>query len=243
MNIQLASFNYNLSSSEKRIAFLEIFNHAKSDFVLFAGHTFDSINDLDKISAKLANKHVIAFLEVKDFGARNLTNWLFRIEKNKILNCHTHQIFTDSVEINKNSYCAEQLLHELLTNRSFTVNDKKICLLICGEINILKNVQSDDNRVEFRINDKTLKKTFSAICQATDIFINPLHSPMGNQGKMHKRREFLSSKCKAYFSTANMDNKGELETRKLHYAYVDGNEIVGNIVKLTSNYIVREYHI
>lgn len=243
MNIQLASFNYNLSSSEKRIAFLEIFNHAKSDFVLFAGHTFDSINDLDKISAKLANKHVIAFLEVKDFGARNLTNWLFRIEKNKILNCHTHQIFTDSVEINKNSYCAEQLLHELLTNRSFTVNDKKICLLICGEINILKNLQSDDNRVEFRINDEALKKSFRAICQATDIFINPLHSPMGNQGKMHKRREFLSSKCKAYFSTANMENEGDLETRKLHYAYVDGNEIVGNIEKLTSNYIVREYQI
>lgn len=48
---------------------------------------------------------------------------------------------------------------------------------------------------------------------------------------------------KAYFSTANMDNKGELETRKLNYAYVDGKEIVGNIEKLTSNYIVREYHI
>lgn len=48
---------------------------------------------------------------------------------------------------------------------------------------------------------------------------------------------------KAYFSTANMHNKGDLETCKLHYAYVDGNKIVGNIVKLTSNYIVREYQI
>ncbi|WP_181307418.1 hypothetical protein [Rufibacter sp. XAAS-G3-1] len=243
MKVNLVSFNFELTSSEKRNSLIEIFNNSKSDLLLFAGHTLNDISDIEKIRDKIDNKSTVAFFEVKNFGARELTNWAFKIENNKILSCHTHQIFTDSSEINKNKYCAEQLLHELTSNRKFTVKDKRISLLVCGEINILKNIQSEDNRVEFRVQDKELRKSFDSILAQTDIFLNPLHTPMGNQGKMEKRRTFLSAKGKAYFSAANMDNEAVLENRKLHYAFANGNEIVGEILKSTPKYIVREYQI
>jgi len=243
MKIQLVSFGFSLTSSEKRRAFLDIFNQSNADFILFAGHTLDKIRDLDRIADKLDNLKATAFIEIMNFGVRDITNCIFKIARNKIINCHSHQIFTDSAEINRSYFYAEQLIHELSTNRSFTIKDKNIRLLVCGEINILKNIQSEDNRVEFRTKDKTLEKKFNTILQSTDIIINPLHSPMGYQGKLLKRREFLSSNNKAYFSTANMDKEGDLETRKLQYGFVNGKEIEGKIVQSTSKFIVREFQI
>jgi hypothetical protein len=67
-------------------------------------------------------------------------------------------------------------------------------------MNILKNIQSEENRVEFRLaEDKILNERFLKILMETDVFLNPIHSPMGNQGKIQKRREFLSQNEKYYF--------------------------------------------
>lgn len=241
MKIQLASFDSKLTSSEKRKSVLEIFNNSKADIVLFAGYTLDGISDIDKISDRLDNDKTVGFIEVKEFGARKLTNWQFRIENNKVWNCHTHQIFKDSSEINRNRFCAEQLIHELSSNRKFNIGGKQISLLVCGEINILKNIQSQGNKVEVRTSDSELARSFDAVLKQANIILNPMHTPMGNQGKMAKRRVYLSKNGRAYFSTANLDGEYGLETRKLQYGFVNGREVIGDIVMSTPEYIVREY--
>ena len=97
--------------------------------------------------------------------------------------------------------------------------------------------------MEVRTSDSELVRSFETALEKTDIILNPMHTPMGNQGKMVKRRVYLSKRGKAYFSTSNLDTEHGLENRKLQYAFVDRQEIEGEIVMSTTDYIVREYRL
>ncbi len=88
--------------------------------------------------------------------------------------------------------------------------------------NILKNKQSEHNKVEFRVDDVTLENEFATILNSANFIINPIHTPMGNQGKISKRREYFSTNNKIYISTNNIEvelgkSVEKLLQRKLQY--------------------------
>ena len=245
MYIDQISYRKNLSSKSKRDFTLSLINNSDADLLLFPGHTVTDSADLAYISEHLENDKTTVFLELKNIGARKITNWSFKIEKGDLINCSTHQLFSSSKEIANNLFCAENLLNEIKLKRIHKVKNKKICLLICGELNILTNIQSQNNRVEIRFDSDDIKKKYADTFSDIDVFINPIHTPMGNQGKMSKRREFLSDNGRAYFSTANLSKPaGEaadafIKSKAVQYAYYDGHDIEHLFCESNKDYMIK----
>ena len=195
MKIELVSYMWDSSEKQRLSDTLDILNNSKSHLILFPGGTFDSLKTLEKL--KIENKKTEAIIEVRNCNSHYVQNSLFRISKGKIINLNTFQFFAESKEIENNYYLGKMLLDELDTKRLIKVKNKNALILQCGEINILKNIQSQNNKTTFRLNAfPSLKAKFEKILQKSEIILNPIHTPMGNQGKMESRRRFLSKECK-----------------------------------------------
>ena len=109
----------------------------------------------------------------------------------------------------------------------------------------MKNHQKEENRAEFRLPNKTeLSERFTKFLKGINIILNPIHTPMGNQGKMHQRRIYLSRNKRYYFSTSNTkENSNDLSLESLQYGFFDGFRITATNKKLTSDSISRIYEI
>ncbi|MBA7514984.1 hypothetical protein ES705_07958 [subsurface metagenome] len=249
MKIELVSYRYNIKSGMKRDLTLKIINNSSSNLILFSGHTITNGKDIKYVGDRIENTKSSIFLELEDIGARDINNWSFKIEKGKLVNCSTHQLFSTSNEINKNQYCAENLYNEIRLKRIHKIGRKKICLLVCGELNILTNLQAQGNAVKIRVDADEIKVKFKELFDSVDIFLNPIHSPMGNQGKMHKRREYFSDNGRAYFSTSNLQyyaieaNYHFPKTKALQYAYYDGSPISAIKEYYDKNHLKRIFEI
>lgn len=138
---------------------------------------------------------------------------------------HTFQHFTASDVIENNHFLAEAFVNELETRRKFVVKRRNCLILQCGENNILKNIQSEGNKVIVRIEDKSLVRRFNQVLKDTDIILNAIHKPQyGNQNKLHKRREYFSRNKRIYLSTNNCEELSSFR-KTIQYAYINGKEI------------------
>jgi hypothetical protein len=231
---------YGLVKMTKVQAVTEILNNVEADFILFPGHSLNSLKDLEKVAQNITAP-VNALLEVKEmyvFGAKRFNN-LFMARNGVVRNMHTSQLFSTSSEIQGNRELAEWLLTDLEQRRGFSIIGKRFLVLDCGENNILRNVRSDGNRARFRFDDdKELATRFEAVINNTDIVLNPTHTALGELGVMTKRMAWLSENERYYFTTTNaiqviVDHKtGEtkrkllsLDSKILHYAFHNGEEI------------------
>jgi len=243
--IEIVSFSVKLHGAKRVSATAEIINNCKADMLLFSGHTLDSGKDIVRLKERISNKLPEVIFEVKDVNSGMVRNCLYRIAHGKIFNMNTNQLFSESKEIEDNYELADRFLHELYERRILTVDNIKYLILQCGEINILRNYQNQNNQVDFRLpQHQDLSKKFNALLNNIKVIINPIHSPMGNQGKMHKRREFLSSRKRYYFSTSNTDEKNDnLNNLSLHYAYFNEKPINPININKESNYISRSFEL
>ena len=147
------------------------------------------------------------------------------IKKGQLINMHTFQYFTTSDIIENNAFLAEAFVNELETRRLFEVNGYNCLVLQCGENNILKNVQSDNNNVIIRIEDKSIERRFRNVLKGSDIILNAIHQPQyGNQNKLHKRREYLSRNGRIYLSTNNCEVLSP-KAKSIQYAYCNGKKL------------------
>ena len=156
-----------------------------------------------------------------------------------------NQLFSTSHEIEDNVELAQRLIYEFNSHRIQYIKKKNILIIQCGELNILKNFQNKKNEVAFRLyKNKALNTEFKKNLNNIDIIWNPMHSPMGNQGKMHKRRGFLSRRNNYYFSVSNTNSfKDRLDSKGLQYAYYDGNKIHEDDKIVGLNYFSRVFEI
>ena len=245
MRIQITSYISGLSDKDKFELTKEIVNNSTADLLLFSGHTIGFVNEIEKLKTSITNKETEVIFELKDINTEKIKNCLYHIKNGEIQNLYTNQLFAESVEIENNYQLADRLLYEFENKRKFNINKLSFLVIQCGEMNILKNIQSEENRVEFRLaEDEILNERFLKILKETDVFLNPIHSPMGNQGKIQKRREFLSQNEKYYFSTSNTkDDSKNLDMKSLQYAFYNGNELIEESKILTEKSISRIYKI
>lgn len=227
MKVQITSYVHHLSYSKRLELTIDTINKSTSDILLFSGHTIGFVNDIDKLKSAIKNNKTEVIFELESINTDKIRNCIYHIKKGVIRSLYSNQIFAESIEINNNYELGDRLLNELENKRSIIINGLSVLIIQCGEINILKNIQKENNRVEFRLKDnQLLNQRFERIMHKTDIIFNPIHEPMGNQGKMHKRREFLSKNSKYYFSTSNSKpNSSNLFLNSMQYAYYDGKEI------------------
>jgi hypothetical protein len=226
MRVELVSLRNGITKKKRLNVVSDAINKSKSDLVLFCGHSVFDWNDCVELSEKLVNKDSIVLFEAKKVDESTFLmrkNCLFRIEQGRLVNMFTNQFFASSKEIEGNELLCEHFIDELENKRCFRVKSKKCLALQCGEINIIKNIQKESNRSVFRLKNRTdLEKRFFDLLNNTDLILNPIHTPMGNQGKMEKRRELLSSNKRYYFSTSNSDEKHLIDSASLQFSFYDG---------------------
>lgn len=245
MKIEVVSFTHGLPDEVRLQLTADTINGSTADVLLFSGHTVGFVNDIESLRSLIQNEHTEAFLELENINSDKIRNCLYRVTKGKLNSLYTNQLFSTSNEIEGNYELAERLLHEFETKRSFKVGGLNALIIQCGELNILKNYQSDSNRVEFRLNDDTtLNKRFAKLLKKTDLILNPMHTPMGNQGKLSKRRIYLSLEKRLYFSTSNTKpDSTNLILESLQYAYFDGKPLCEISRSLTDNSISRTFKV
>lgn len=255
MNIELVSFRFNLSEMRRLELMINLVNLSQSDLILFCGHTLKNPYDLDVLNGCIENKNSFVLFEIKrviESNFLNLRNCLYTIENGSINNLFTNQFFSTKDEIERNESLCERFINELETRRSFNVKGKNCLVLQCGEINIIKNLQKEGNRPIFRhYQRKDLEERFYNLINSSDIILNPIHTPMGNQGKMKKRREFLSADKKYYFSVSQngkmerQDNIFEIsmDSSCLQYSFYNGMSIGASKSESTKDYQKRIFNI
>ena len=247
MIVQLVSYKSTLRADSRLQHTAEIINSSKADLILFAGHTLASHRDVDELNTLLDNNRTTAVIEVKkDTKSKSLPVYhsLFLLQNGVAKDIYTHQLFTDSKTIKAYPELGEHLMLELETRRNFSTANRNVSVIQCGENNILRNIQSEGNRAVFRFEDDAiLNQRFAAFLNNTDIILNPMHSPMGNQGKMRKRRELFSSNNRAYFSTANYVDEEAIYNKSVQYACINGKEQNPVNVEIDKrySYIVRTF--
>ena len=247
MVIQLVSYKTTLRADSRLQHTAEIINSSKADLILFAGHTLASHRDVDELNTLLDNNRTTAVIEVKkDTKSKSLPVYhsLFLLQNGVTKDIYTHQLFTDSKTIKAYPELGEHLMLELETRRNFSTANRNVSVIQCGENNILRNIQSEGNRAVFRFEDDAiLNKRFADFLNNTDIILNPMHSPMGNQPKMRKRREFFSDNNRAYFSTANFEDEESIYNKSVQYACINGKEQEPMNVEVgkRDSYIIRTF--
>lgn len=242
MKLQLVSFRSEASGKVRLALMIDIINQSSADFIVFCGYTILRYTYLDQLEREIKNKRVVVLFEVKRSIPQDYPNYLYIIRKGKIDSLDTKQMFATSSEIEGNDSLCEQYIEELETKRRFTVKGKQCLVIQCGENNILKNCQSDNNRAFFRFEKrKDLKDRFFKILKDTDIVLNPIHSPMGNQSKMAQRRILLSSGKRFYFSVSNADGKIGFKSKRIQYGYYNGKELYKSLFDTNELYSLSTY--
>jgi hypothetical protein len=250
MLVQLVSYKSTLRSNSRLSYTAEIINSSQADLILFAGHTLASYCDVDELNTLIDNDKTTAVIEVKNdvrSKAFPVKHSLFLLQNGTVKDMFTHQLFTDSVTISTYPELGKHLMLELETRRNFITANRKVSIIQCGENNILRNIQSEGNRPVFRFEDDiVLSQRFADFLNNTNIILNPIHSPMGNQNKMLKRREFFSDNNRAYFSTANFNDEKSINNKSVQYAYFNGkvlDPVNRDVVGKRNSYIVRTFEI
>lgn len=228
MEVQIVSYILDLDPSERLSITADILDNSKSDLIFFPGDTLDTIDDALNLVNNIRNKKSTILFEVSQLPLGDLNETIhcpFLIQKGKLINLHTFQFFTTSDIIENNDFLAEAFINELETRRQFEVGDYKCLVLLCGENNILQNVQSDNNSIIFRIDDNQLEKRFKKVINGVDIILNPIHKPQyGNQNKLHRRREYLSKNKRVYLSTNNCKTLSSY-AKSIQYVYYNAEKL------------------
>lgn len=228
------------------------------DIIVFSGFTLFDTEKLKELEKSITNKNSVIFLEVWNdkHGQQSIPKGYF-FSGGKLHDKNIIQLFATSTQINGNITLMSEFLEHLESNRIIQHKGINLCWIICGELNVLENIQSEDNRVVFRLaSNSKLRAQFNKIYSECNIFINPTHSQMGNQGKISKRRQYLSANKKLYCSVSNfdlmtykkkygvtdVDTKQKLKTQKsLQYCVYDGHDVSGEIVALTNDYVFKKF--
>ena len=241
----MTSFVHELPNKVRLDLAARIINNSKADILLFSGHTIDFVNEIEELKSIIQNKKTEVVFELENINSDKIENCLYQIKKGKINNLYTNQIFTESGDIEGNYELGDRLLNEFETKRKLKVKGLNFLIIQCGEMNILKNIQGEGNRVEFRLlDDGNLYNRFDQLLKNTDVILNPIHTPMGNQGKIQKRREFLSKNSKYYFSASNSKKDStNLNLKSLQYAFFNGKEMIEKEKFLTEQSVSRIYDI
>jgi hypothetical protein len=117
-----------------------------------------------------------------------------------------------------------EALREQMSSRMFSVKERKVVCLCCGEINFFTCDRGTENVHFFRQDFGDVEDGF----QAADIILNPTHDVMTSRTWITiPKREFLShgngQRKRCYVSVSNWDRtKGQQRDRDdLHTVYVD----------------------
>jgi hypothetical protein len=179
------------------------------DLLIGAGWTVFDADELEAIRAGNPNPRTVVMLETWQDSSGGYAHTGHVVRGHDVVVENVPQIFATSADANRDPRLVAELLKQIEDVRRFEVCGRTVTWLICGEINVLANLQLEGNRCRFRFEgDDALSACWERILAGTDIFVNPTHTVMGNQGKLSKRRGYLSSNDRVFCSVSNVDATG-----------------------------------
>lgn len=230
MKIQLIGFDNELNPNYKLNLVSEIINSSDADLILFPGHTLRDEDDMVYVEGEITNDKPIVVVEMIDScptSCLHLHNALYLIRDGLFEDMYTSQIFANHEDINKNHILMAKLMDEI-PRRQIECCGKRITILQCGETALLASAKAEGYKASFRFKDNPeLNKRYEAMLASTDIFLNPIHTPQGEQGVMAQRRATLSADKRYYLSTCSLSYElsGKLKSKSLQYVWHNGEEL------------------
>lgn len=218
------------------------------DLLVASGWTLWDEAELRHVLVNNPNDRTVAIVETWAAPRGGLEHRGFAVRGKHVLVEGTPQVFATSAQLNGHPELASQLLDEIESRRCISVDGRVVTWLMCGEINLLANVQSEANRCRFRFDQHPeLYARWNRILEGTDIFVNPTHTVMGNQGKLAKRRGHLSASGRIFCSASNVDlarqsrasSYSRLGQVPVQYFWRDGLPIATEEVEHTDASILR----
>lgn len=208
---------------------VKVANQLQSDIILFPGHSLKDIDDAIEVASQLKKNHPLIILELEEFSNTTLRiqNAIFSIKDRKLVNHYTGQLFSSRDDIKGQEVLMAKFFDEI-PRRSFNYGGKRFLIVQCGENSFLENRQADSNKAYFSFeNIEGLNERFESMMNGYDVLLNPIHTIQGNQGKMSRRREYLSKDGRYYLGTCSLNkkSKGNLRHKCLQYALHSGNEL------------------
>ena len=127
------------------------------DIIVFSGFTLYDKVALRELEKLITNDQSIIFLEVwiDRFKGREQHKGYFFLN-GRLIDRDIVQFFSDSKQINGNVDLMKKFLNELNTSRLIKYRGVNLCWIICGEQNVLKNLQKNNNKVVFRLSENYL---------------------------------------------------------------------------------------
>lgn len=235
----------------------EVLSTSTSDIVVFPGSSILSLDDFTSIVNDITitiNVKIVIF-EVSSVKKTKIVKnakskkpifigrgYCYDFVQKKYLLYELKQRYAMGSDLDRYPELFDEMYEEWKGGlRSFKYDGKTFTVLMCGETAMLKcnMVNGKIGPAQFRIQDPQALANFQKIMDGTDIFLNPIHTIQGNQGKIKRRREVLSSKGKIYFSTASIKN-GEVSSKSasLQYAVCNGNALppISEEIRGVNNY-------
>lgn len=217
------------------------------DLLVCAGWTLFSEAELGSVLEGASNMRAVVILETWRDPQGGFGHMGHAVRGNEVLVSRTPQAFATSEQLNGHPELVVSLLDEIERNRQFMVAGRRVTWLMCGELNVLTNEQRDGNRCAFRFaDDPVLAARWQNVVDGTDIFVNPTHTVMGNQGKLAKRREYLSAGGRVFCSASNVlwdKDTARVERclglKSVQYFYEDGSPRDPVSVTHRDRYILR----
>lgn len=248
MIVQLIGFAYNLPARTRRCIVRDVINSSSANLILFPGHTLQDKNDVAYLKRSLVKRDLVAIFELEEGEPSSVMptrNELMMYRDGKIEDLYTSQLFSTNDDLKGKPRLMEKFFDES-PRRQFELLGKRITIIQCGENSFLVGSRENNLEAEFRFkDDPALVDRFNKMLKETDIFLNPIHPVQGEQGVMSRRRKFLSSDGRYYFSTCFLgENNKNLLIKSLQYAWYDGKELAIEPDKLVENrYVSRTIEI
>jgi hypothetical protein len=181
---------------------IEVINHRKPDILLCAGYSIPPAG-LKYIEAATKDNQTGILLEVIDENGGNGGNYLVVGGKSTSMG---EIYFATAVEAKDKENIKK--LENIIGSRKITLHGKSALLLVCGEVNIVRNTTKFQKNVGY---DSPIKKAISD----NIIIFNPTHTRMSSV-RMSPKRTFLSENKRIYISSSNFIRKsyGKIKVRR-----------------------------
>jgi hypothetical protein len=229
-----------LTGASRREAIADAVVKFRPDLLICGGHSLKTNHDLDMLleDRRIKDGKTAIVVEVeRDTSAPKgscFEHCLYAIFPRGVKQRLGRQVFAVSDDLTGDDGAKNIVdFEQALKTRTFKFRQKTVCVLACGEINILRG----RTKVVFR------STTWPQEISDADIIANPTHDRMGNGGTLLAKRRFLSEndngRIRAYVSSSNWDSKPKQHkrppqkptARTLHDYFVSGRELCWNEIQ------------
>jgi len=234
---------------------------ALPDLMVSAGFTCADPASLKALEREFSHKPISLAVEMLDpadhplIGSRSFKGrgQFYVVGNGRCLELGPRQQFTSTGNISEAA--AEKVIEGLGLDggRRFSVQEKQVGWLECGEMNVLRCPQHHSTK-SVLVRYEALQRRFYEAVASLDVVVNPQHTRMSRLHLLRRKAEAISSglfvhapakkKWPVYCGVANWDSMRQIKSQSnLQYIFRDGQKMQPRDIAETEDWIFSVYHV